>query len=287
MNQDLSRVAWKKRAGLYVASCPHHIDHTPSLTLYPDGHAFCYSCHRRWINVTTDGKDFEYNPTENVNTPISPLLIDHWHGLLSTCDEESWFIQRGFTEETIESEKWGYDPSMMRYVITVWDGAPSASNVVQVRLRKSAQCDSDLKYIGMAGHNYAELYNRHILTNTNWACMFFGELDARLATQYGFPSVSPTNGKGTFRIEWLSYFDKIEKLYIIPDANEEVDAYKLSRYFSGRAVVRTLPPKVKGSPVKDFNDFILHGGTSEQFDDVLKAKRLFNVIPYWTLKDEN
>jgi len=48
-------------SGTYVARCPGHTDATPSLTIYPDGHAYCYGCGRRWgdaIDMMAENRGF-------------------------------------------------------------------------------------------------------------------------------------------------------------------------------------------------------------------------------------
>lgn len=72
----------------------------------------------------------------------------------------------------------------------------------------------------MSGFNESALYNKHCLRGQKVVCLFFGELDAQLCWQDGIPSVSPTNGKESFRAEWLKYFDGIERVIIIPDRDD-------------------------------------------------------------------
>lgn len=267
-----------------MASCPRHADKTPSLTLYPDGNAYCFSCRHSWFNVGMSGMQFDYTADNTPNTPIPFDRVEKWHKNLLDYDAGmEYFIGRGFEEETIVQEMWGWDEIMHRYVITVWSGAPRKSDVVQVRLRASSKSQSP-KYLGLKGHNKAELYNSYTLNGAKKACMFFGELDAQLCTQYGFPSVSMTNGKGTFKVDWVRMFASVETLYIIPDRGEEIDACKIAGYFGGRAQVKTLPFEVNNNEVKDFNEFILHGGTQEQFVKVLYgSEESFGVEPWWAI----
>lgn len=280
----LKSVVWK-RAGhnLYNALCPVHHEKTPSFYLYPNGQAHCFGCGFHVFDVKSDLRFDSPSSAEQVNTPIHPDFITYWHDLLmKDADRLAYFTDiRGFSLETIKEQMWGWEPVMARYVITVWNGVPQKSDVVQVRLRASHGMMPN-KYIGLPGHNYAELYNSHVLEKSESVCFFFGELDAQLATQHGFPSVSMTNGKGTFKTSWLKMFERTRKIVIIPDHGEEIDACKIALLFSGRAQVRTLPLRVNTMEVKDFSDFVSRGGTDEQFNDILLGVgQSFGVYPFW------
>lgn len=44
-----------------MCRCPFHDDHTPSMAIYADNHAYCHACHKRWNNLQFIGEKLNLN----------------------------------------------------------------------------------------------------------------------------------------------------------------------------------------------------------------------------------
>lgn len=272
----------EKAGGVYKALCPFHKDEkTKSLTVYSTD-AYCFGCHRFYGPVRflmdylhiTKAKALEKlghpqpvlgkfkKQAKQIIKPIPLETIKIWHSMLG--DHRKFFHSRLFTDETIDREMWGWDGR--RYVVTVWDGPPG-KRCVSVRRRASK--DGDTKYIGLDGHNPRVLYNMWHVENYYHSLpqgmprivyVYFGEFDAALSTQDGFPAVSPTNGQNAWLDEWDSFF-KDYSVIIVPDKGEEYRGFQLASRFPDRASVVQWP----AGDYNDYNSFRLAGGTPEDF----------------------
>lgn len=97
--------------------------------------------------------------------------------------------------------------------------------------------------------------------------LFEGEKDCILACQLGLNAMTVTSGAGAFSQEWIPYF-KDKSLVVCYDIDEAgiAGAIKLKEFLLH--VTRDL--KIVGLPIKkpangDFTDYILQGGTAEEF----------------------
>jgi len=195
--------------------------------------------------------------------PIDPEIIKTWYHMLTTVHRD-YFHERLFTDETIDREMWGWDGS--RYVIPVWDGKPGESDCISVR-RRAGSKELEPKYIGLKGHNGPCLYNTWSTSGSDIVYIFFGEFDAQLASQDGFPSVSPTNGQNTWDESWNSFFDRFSKVIIVPDKREELRAYQVASKFPWRSCVVKWPE----GPFNDYNSFRMGGGTQKDFQELIEG----------------
>jgi hypothetical protein len=144
------------------------------------------------------------------------------------------------------------------------------------------------KYIGLRGYNPRVLYNTWNVLNyyQSWpdnlpktVYIFFGEFDARLATQDGFPAVSPTNGQNAWLPQWDIFFDEFQ-IIIVPDKREELRGYQLASRFPGRASVIKWPD----AEFDDYTSYRQLGGTPDSFvcDIVgVAVQPQYEVECYW------
>ena len=273
----------EKAGNVYKALCPFHSDkETKSFTIYASD-AYCFGCHRffgpvgfltSYLHISKSEAlsklgykqpslpSFKKQQKKQIIKTIPLETIRIWHSMLGS--HRSFFRGRLFTDETIDRELWGWDGN--RYVVTVWDGQPG-KKCVSVRRRASKESSS--KYIGLDGYNPRVLYGKWHVSNyyqsipqglPKVAYIFFGEFDAALATQDGYPSVSPTNGQNAWLEEWDSFFDEFSVI-VVPDKGEEYRGYQLASRFPGRASVIKWPD----GDFSDYNSFRLAGAAPEDF----------------------
>jgi len=251
--------------------------HTPSFLVYPDhyvclgarceahGDIFNWFAYKmfgdpntslrgsRFVTVLTaiigESKKPQYKlaikePVKEVpKTPAAELLrltLLFHEQLMKNPKRINYFLQRGFTLETVIYQMWGWDGR--RYVLPVWTGKPKETNVITLRFRSSDS--KDIRYSGIKGSNDHVLYNAEALEKAIKEDLplfiFYGEFDAQLAWQDGYAAVSPTNGALSFNAEWVSSH-KGHKIFV-PDKGEEKAALRDAEVFSGYGWVAHLPP---------------------------------------------
>jgi hypothetical protein len=91
--------------------------------------------------------------------------------------------------------------------------------------------------------------------------LFFGEFDSALASQDGFPSVSPTNGQNAWKDSWDLLFQGYN-VVIVPDRKEYLRGFQVASHFPGHSTVVKWP--VEGD-YNDYTKFRQDGGTPEDF----------------------
>lgn len=206
---------------------PAHHDPNPSMCVYPD-HLHCYGCgfHRNdWdeslallLGVTKaqareaadryedTGRTVARGRTDDKELP--PLLLGRaglYHRFLRERypNKARWFYDRGLTDETINSGLLGYDG--FRFTIPIF-GADGSLRTIRYRADYTRLPDKLLdglrevpvpKYSGIRGRNQLYLYGAHWLqSDSKYAIICEGELDALLLHQLGYVAVSATNGAG-------------------------------------------------------------------------------------------
>ncbi len=281
--------------------CPLHNDKdSPSLVIYPSTNSWCCFGSGCSKNGKPNGGDaiewvkqyyhlpyrdavqwLEKNGNVKVELPqlpkpkpqiVPPKLIVYWHGLLDQCNRRDYYHSRGFKDDMIDREWWGWDGS--RYVVPVWENEPVKSNCLGVRLRAS-ELSKGPKYIGMDGHNQPALWGRHYCQNSTSILCFAGELDSARAVQDGLPAISIVNGiMSVLKLEdgWPNkWFPNAKYLMVFFDKKEEVQAARLAQvwnkykgFMTGR--VFHYPPWFDG---KDFNDWRDFGYSAQNFMDLV------------------
>ena len=291
-------VALKKHGRLYSGVCPLHKDTDPSLKVYPDRQFFkCYGCGAAgdvidWIQMTSK-VDFKGALKLLGNLPQTEVLfksapkkpqikidiktVQYWHEKLGK--KRTYFHNRGFTNNTIDRELFGYNGN--RYVIPLWEGIPQESKLVALKLRRDDELEIDhlqisddealqdaLKLIPryiLKGSYAPILYNSHVVENETEVWIFFGEFDAALASQLGLPACSPVHGASSWSSNWgRTHLRYAQRINIFPDRGEEDQGHHVRALLGGHARVHNFPE----GPWKDFTDFILAGNHVERWREV-------------------
>lgn len=142
-----------------------------------------------------------------------------------------------------------------------------AGNAITFRGRALSP-DAPTKYVTLKGHK-AYLYNSDtVWEKKNELAITEGEFDAIMLQQLGIPAVG-VPGASSWQDNWDTYVEPamVSRLYVCMD-NDDVgkkSASKLAARFNGRAKVIELPI-LNG----DINEWILKGGTLEQFRELTK-----------------
>ena len=288
----------EQRGNHFVAMCPIHGDiKDPSLTIYPDTNSWCcFSA--KCINHKYPGKinggsaidflmqyrNFNYGEAKDWlllnfnlikpvtikkviknNTPITIKDVLYYHSLLDQNNKRSYFYNRGFNDETINIQKFGYNGKS--YIIPIWESRPSYSPVLSIKKRR-VNYEHGAKYIRIGEYSTA-LYSCWYCFKSKTILAFAGELDCALANQYGLPSFSLINGaKGWKQLpdDWPNlYFPNSDSLIMVFDRKEEVVAGNMASSWEkvkGRFTSKIVhyPTEFKGT---DFNEFILEQGYSK------------------------
>lgn len=286
-----SNVDLHKTGDVFFGLCPLHKDkNTPSLVVYPATNSWCCfgtGCGGKagklnggravdWVmqRYTLDFAqavswiEENYLHIPKIDLPkfgekksgvSKPLMgiepVVYWHGLLDTHNRREWFHKRGFSDETIDRELFGWNES--RYVIPVWEGEPGNSLCLGVRLRRS-EIGNGPKYIGLEGHNQPTVWGRWHCRSANLIFAFAGELDAARAVQDGLPAFSVVNGVKSvtrFPKNWPEmWFPDAKYMIVVFDKGEELDAAVLARHWN--SVKGSLTARVfHWPPDTDYKDY--------------------------------
>ena len=285
----------KKSGNIYTGLCPLHGDKvTPSFCIYPHSNSWvCFGkCQSK--NGGRNGGDvaelvmqyFNYSypealeylgeepednePVISFNVKKQPKILPdeivyYWHSLLG--DKEKFFINRGFTQETIYREFWGFDGNN-RVTIPIWDWEPGRSDIIGVRKRLITDVNEP-KYIGYKNFNSVCLWGKWYCQNSQTIFAFAGELDAALAVQDGLPSFSVVNGINSIYSlpdGWPNvWFPKADNLIVIFDKKEESNAGQLAAIWNSSKTA--MSAKVFHWPFdssyKDYGEFRQHNSFND------------------------
>lgn len=173
--------------------------------------------------------------------------------------------KRGLRKSTLARYMVGYDGE--RIIIPVRDPLGQLVNVRRYAMGAKAN-----KMLNWPGYGDATLWGMDALKMKR-VFLHEGEMDALLQRQYGFPSLSPTAGAGTWLAEWNVLFVG-KQVYITYDVDQqgEQGARKVAnqlRNVAEAVYLVKLPLTVSGS---DQTDYYVHQGYGKQnFIDLCKA----------------
>lgn len=248
----------KKSGHTYLVSCPFHAEKTPSLALFTDTHTwkcfgncvkennggdaiefvkqflnFNFSQAVSWLNQGgSQSFNIKWIPPEKKAKIVPPQNILYYHSLMDYDQRRAYYHSRGFSDQFIDSELWGWDGE--RYCLPVWEAEPGNSACLGVRRRITVEREHEaLKYIGLKDHNQACVWGRWHCRDAKLALAFAGEFDAARAVCDGFPSFSLVNGVRSFEsfpLNWPElWFPSVENLIVVFDVNEEVWAGRFAQ----------------------------------------------------------
>lgn len=275
----------RKAGNYYICNCPLHTgDTTPSFVVYSNNSWTCFGkCsynkngHRNggdsieflkqfynfsfsesvnWLKQNFIINDFEpvviEQKKEVVNRVVPHPWVIYWHSLLG--ENRQYFNSRGFSNQTIDTEFWGFDGH--RYTIPVWEDEPGNSQVLGVRRRKQ-DTDKGSKYLGLKDMNSPTVWGRWHCRNKKTIFAFAGEFDAALANQDGFPSFSVVNGIeaiSDFPKEWPDlWFPNSQRMIAVFDRKEEPYAGRLCQAWNRKK--GSMQARIFSWPLGDYKDY--------------------------------
>lgn len=307
--RDIIQLRQEKSSGRYkMGECPFpdHGDKSPSFCVFQDGY-LCYGCGKTgdlftWLAYTHNldlKRDFpqivklaEGNTWGGKPTPkkvqeenhLAPGLALRFHKLLR--HKRSYFKRRGFSDKTIDTELLGWTGN--RFSIPTWEREPQKSKLLGMTMRIDPATESHMKQngqgyskmIGFKDHNSPTLFLQRCLQPGKGVVIFFGVLDALLASQEGVLAVSPTAGAGGFQPSFVDeFFNGIDEVTVVPDRGEEELGMRVVKFFGSRARLMSFPEMPDNG--KDFTDFILSGYTAQDFFELLSKQPSNHVERYW------
>jgi DNA-binding MarR family transcriptional regulator len=293
----------------WIGLCPFHDDKSPSLSISQKGGIWLFKCHAcdaqgdviSWI-MKTGGVDFKEAlsraiamagiqeaprirskataPPQTAVKPLDAAIADEYHAKL-TPERRAYYRGRGFTDETIDTFKLGWNGR--RYSIPVFVGG----ELQNVRLRRDDENlrDRSAKMMPFEKGRGSTVFNQDALQGADIAIITEGEFDAILLCQNGWTAVSGTAGCETFLEEWAELFDAVRAVYICYDNDlpGQSGASKVATILGERAREQGCPDKVRivdlpeevgeGGDVTDF--FARLGRTSADWQALLQDARTY------------
>jgi DNA primase len=175
---------------------------------------------------------------------------------------EYWYDIRGYTEETVNRFRLGYNGEWYTIPIIV-DGDFRNFQCLHhnPKGRKSW-------YIGLG----ALPFNFAILKLTDWVVLTEGPNDAIMLRQNNIPAISQTGGAGTWKNMWLHYFMKIKQIFVTYD-NDEAGNEGVKRVIKNLGIDRTVAYNFWDFDYGfDVSNFFQKGGTAEGFMNLIREK---------------
>lgn len=225
-----------------------------------------------------DGKIIKFTKTKKFKGDVEPISIgavEGWHSaLMSDANHLSEIMElRGLSIEILEKFLIGYDRQHKAFTIPVFEDG----HIMNVRRYKPRATKKQIKIWSITGMGSARLFPFQLLEESDCIIIAAGEMDALIATQYGFPAITGTAGESTWLKKWGPLF-KGKKVYVVYD-NDTVGkksrrkvAANVSQYTQEVFLV-DLGIDEKGSDITDF--FVTYGYTAGDFQTRLDEAKYF------------
>lgn len=199
----------------------------------------------------------------------------------------------GITAETVDKFDIGFDPKLRRITLPVTDEFGQLLNIRLYRLPSMRFDDKFPKLLNTDGYGSpAEMWPRgkivslckgkHKAPVVYW---FSGERDTVLAWDLGIPSFCYTTGENVCKPEWGEEIDDLNVAVGIVEDNDEAGREGAGKRLAMlkakgiNAFIVKLPEELQGERIKDFSDFIRHGGTQREFLILARAKKAKEELP--------
>jgi len=230
---------------------------------------------------STDSNVIDIKTRTKVTTPEKEPLtegkIRAWHrGLLGNEKTLNRFIsKRGLTIDSIKKFEIGIDLRTERYTIPVRDINGTLVNVRRYKL----DGDTSQKMWNWPGlGSPPRLFPVAVMEESDLILLVEGELDAIIASQYGFAAVTGTGGARRWDPSWSKQFeDKLVCISYDNDSDGRIGGKKASKSIVRYAKeVRILPP-LMDEHKSDITDFFLAGGTTERLKEIIDSTESISV----------
>lgn len=122
----------------------------------------------------------------------------------------------------------------------------------------------------------------NLATEKDYLIITEGEMDCMALWQIGFKPVISSTGGAQGKTEWVGIIpDQIKKIYINYD-NDEVGQENARRVAERLGIERCYNVIL---PTKDANEFLLQGGTMQQFAQILSSAKRFEIKDVYKVAD--
>ena len=220
--------------------------------------------------------------------PIPSEVVDKCHqtllGIYNSL-EKYFSEKRGYTIETIKEFRLGWGGRNI--LIPIFD---EQGNCVNFKQKSDPTRPNPAKgMFSIAGRGRMRLFNSKVLMGEEKpkeVIICEGEWDCMKLTQEGYVAVSSTGGTGSFKPEWIPYFQGVGKIYICQDNDEngagQKGARKIAKMLSDQKLspyMVNLPNSRRGIEEKiDITDFFTRlGKNREHFDLLLQTAQQFET----------
>lgn len=194
---------------------------------------------------------------------IDEKIVKQYVNALKTNEEVRRYLieKRGLSVETLDKYEIGWDIKRQRNTIPIRDEQGNIANIRLYNAKKEPKIinftDGEWKY-GTPVRLYG--IDELIASNKKQVILCEGEWDRIITQQEGFLAVTGTGGCGTFRPEWVNYFEE-KDLVIIYDKDDEgqkaahsvvLQAFKNTKIGSIKNVVLPLRGTKDDKDLTDF-----------------------------------
>jgi hypothetical protein len=263
--------------------CPLHEDLKRSASLNVESSEwFCAACSHGGsvVELIRQQEDWVPPPTAATNgtgrrrkgrtagtpedLPSETELQGCQSALLSNDDRLDWLIEnRMLTTDTIVQFGIGWDRDLRCYTIPVRGADGELQNV---RRYDPNPRDERRKIWGVTGHNETRLYPYSQL-DADDLVLAFGEWDALLTIQMGFPTVTVTGADKVWASSWSPLF-KGKRVWVVADRDDDgllgaIKRAKAIQPYADDVMMLELPYEVEPKHGKDLTDFWREYGVAD------------------------
>lgn len=269
-----------KYDGYYMAVCPFHDDHTPSMRVWDTGYK-CYSCGAfGGINKLYEKVSGNILPREKKYNPAAFIWKD-WdkkfgslkdissvgHACLKKFESDQEYLKKRKIYEFMEEGRFGYLDGY--YTFPILD---AKKNVLGVIARASTSIQTKSNRYTVSPDCQVKWYcpNPALFHLSFEVYLPFGTIDAWSVYAAGYPSFTGISGQ---EIRPENMQDIIKVIYIIPDRGEHNNAIHLGSKLGWRGRVLFLEYP---DGCKDVNDVHKNYGVDAVKTLIEKEKAKFN-----------
>ena len=250
----------------FLAVCPFHDDHKPSMLVFKDGWFRCLGCNR------VGGWETLWNRLHGWASPVAPETNTRWRSPLMPDDDKlgleeiayqahldithfdtfQWYLRKRGIESKIDDYYLGYWRGW--YTFPIFDRNHAFVSMV-FRAAPHIEHSGGQRY-WYKGPNTLYIPDWRLLEQKK-LFLTYGILDAVTLAMLGYPAASVTAGTASFKAEVFEDFRF--PIYILPDQDEQNSVMKHvgSLGWRGNLVLLQF-----GDGMKDVNDFVQKGQTA-------------------------
>jgi DNA primase len=197
-----------------------------------------------------------------------------------------YFKAHGLTQQTIEQFGITYNKEKITIPIKDEYGAFLHNKYRHLDFDKN---NPETKKFSYDAGSHAALFNAQILKDAEYVFLVEGEPDCMRLAQEGINAISNTSGAGTFKEEWLEFFQK-KTVYVLYD-NDKAGQDGMDKFMDlmPTAIRITLPEQYKDvcdylleNSISDFKKIV----TQQREEQKMTYEKLCKVIDKWLLLED-